>query len=68
MEKGTKVKYEGANDAQVNWGSNNDDPRGVLTEGEVYTVLSAEVHSWHTKIRLVEFPEYKFNSASFEEV
>lgn len=64
---GTKVRYIGTCDEQVKWGS-NDDPRGLLTEGDVYTVNSVEVHSWHTKITLREFPELKFNCVSFEEV
>lgn len=66
--EGTKIRYMGADDFQVNQGTGNDDPRGVLTEGEIYTVLKTEVHSWHTKVRLVEFPEQKFNSASFEDL
>jgi len=62
-----KVKYIGASDAQVNYGS-NDDPRGLLKEGKIYTIQRKEVHSYHTKYILKEFPDKKFNSVSFEEV
>ena len=61
-----KVKYIGASDAQVNWGS-NDDPREVLKEGKEYEVLRREVHRWHTKLFLVDFPELKFNSVCFKD-
>lgn len=61
-----QVVYDGAIDAQVRWG-NNDDPRGVLIEGETYNVKSEEVHSWHTKIELAEFPGKKYNSACFRD-
>lgn len=60
------VVYTGASDAQVNWGG-NDDPRGVLIEGNEYVVRSTEVHSWHTKIELEEFPGLRFNSVCFTE-
>jgi hypothetical protein len=59
-----KVKYIGASDAQVNFGS-NDDPRGLLEEGKIYTLKGKEIHSWHTKYSLEEFPHKKFNSVSF---
>ena len=61
-----KVKYIGASNVQVKWGG-NDDPRGILNEGQLYEVAKREVHSWHTKLILVDFPDLKFNSASFEE-
>ena len=60
-----KVKYIGASDAQVRWGS-NDDPRGLLVEGKEYELSDREVHSWHTKISLSEFPGKKFNDSSFD--
>jgi len=60
-----KVKYIGTSNDQVNWGG-NDDPRGLLTEGNTYEILKTEVHSWHTKYYLKEFPDKKFNSVSFE--
>lgn len=60
-----KVIYEGATDAQVSWG-NNDDPRGVLIEGQEYEVAERDVHSYHTKIRLVGI-EGRFNSVCFRD-
>lgn len=59
-----KVRFDGSCIEQVRWGE-NDDPSDLLTIGEVYEVLNKEVHSWHTKIILVDFPEKKFNSCSF---
>lgn len=59
-----QVKYIGATDEQVKWGG-NDDPRGLLNEGDIYEVSKEEVHSWHTKLYLTEFPSKKFNSVSF---
>lgn len=60
-----KVVYTGATDAQVNWGSNSD-PRGVLEEGREYEVERKEVHSYHTKIKLVGVEGW-FNSVCFED-
>jgi len=59
-----RVKYIGCTDEQVRWGG-NDDPRTVLEEGQEYEVEEKEVHSWHTKIKLVGV-EGKFNSVCFE--
>jgi hypothetical protein len=62
-----KVQYVGASDEQIQWG-NNDDPREVLQEGTEYELLDKEVHSWHTKYVLKDFPEMKFNSVCFVDV
>lgn len=62
MSLGT-VRYDGACDAQVRWGS-NDDPLPLLVEGETYEVSNIEVHSQHTKIELVGIVG-KFNDSSF---
>lgn len=40
----------------------------LLTVGELYTVDCVEVHSWHTKVYLKEFPGVEFNSVLFEEI
>lgn len=64
-DNGTKVKYVGVNDDQVNWGS-CDDPRKDLTEGAEYLVDRTEVHSWHTKVVLQGF-EGKYPSVAFEQ-
>lgn len=60
-------RYIGCCDAQVNYGS-NDDPRGILVEGELYEVWDEDVRSSHTKIELKDFRGLKFNSVCFEEV
>lgn len=60
-----KVVFIGSTGGQVRWGS-NDDPSDLLTIGKVYDVQKVEVHSWHTKYYLKEFPNKKFNSVSFE--
>jgi len=59
-----EVVYTGATQDQINWGS-NDDPRPLLRVGSRYIVQNKEVHAWHTKIELVEFPGLKFNSVCF---
>ena len=63
---GELVIFEGdKTGAQSQWGS-NDDPRTLgLTIGNSYEVVGVEVHSWHTKLLLREFPDRKFNSVSF---
>jgi len=49
------------------WGS-NDNPKGVLFEGDVYYVERIEIHSWHTKLYLRGIRGGKFNSSCFEKV
>lgn len=62
------VRYIGADDAQVKWGM-CDDPRPLLTEGNVYEVEEWEEHSWHTKVFLVGVDSDRgFNSVCFKEV
>jgi hypothetical protein len=63
---GDNVRYIGCSQEQINWGS-NDDPRGVLIEGDKYFVEKVEVHSMHTKLHLRGIYG-KFNSVSFEKV
>lgn len=63
---GDIVKYIGCSTEQVRWES-NDDPRGVLIEGNKYYVERVEVHSWHTKLHLRGICG-RFNSVSFEKV
>lgn len=60
-----KVKFI-ANDP-ITWGISKDNAN-LLKLGETYTVEKTEVHSWHTKVFLKEFPGVEFNSAWFEEV
>jgi hypothetical protein len=63
---GRLVEYIGATIEQIHWG-NNDDPRGLCRLGEVYEVEWTQMHSWHTKMKLVEF-KWVFNSVSFVDV
>jgi hypothetical protein len=61
-----KAKYVYPGDIDVvNWGS-NDDPKDYLVEGQEYEIEELEVHSYHTKVYLTEFPGKKFNSVHFE--
>lgn len=61
-----KVIYRGdADDAQVRYGG-NDDPRGVLTPGAAYEVVSIEAHGFHTQYTLCGFSGRKFNSVHFD--
>lgn len=63
-----KVRFVSeASEDQVRWGGNCN-PNEYLTVGEVYEVAQWEVHSWHTKVYLVGFEKYPFNSVNFEEV
>jgi hypothetical protein len=64
FKHGDIVRYLGCTQEQINWGS-NDDPRGILIEGDKYYVERAEVHSQHTKIEL-RGVKGKFNSVCFE--
>lgn len=66
MRSGNHVKYIGCTLEQIRWG-NNDDPRGILIEGDVYYIEHVEVHSQHTKIEL-RGVKGKFNSVCFEVV
>ena len=62
-----KVRYIGADDAQVNW-AGKDDPRKHLAKGHTYNVLFKDVHSWSTTYELEEFPGLNFNSVCFEDL
>lgn len=50
-----------------NW-SLNGNASNYLQVGEVYHVLEVEVHSFHTRVRLQEFPALQFNSMNFSEI
>jgi hypothetical protein len=63
---GEYVKYIGCIDEQVQWGS-NDNPRGILIEGDKYYVEKVEMHTWHTKLHLRGIYG-KFNSVCFEKL
>ena len=40
----------------------------LLTVGEQYAVVDIDIHSWHTMVTLLEFPNEQFNSVHFEEI
>jgi regulator of RNase E activity RraA len=65
VEAGDKVKC--ISDYENNWGSCAP-INGNLIVGEIYTVKFWEVHNWHTKVHLEEFPGKVFNSVHFEKV
>jgi hypothetical protein len=66
-EVGSKIKYIGdVTDEQVKY-FNNTDPRGLLVEGEIYTIKEIDVRSWHTNVYIEEH-EGRFNSVFFENV
>lgn len=64
---GKRVRFDGACDAQVSF-SGGDDPRTVLVVGAEYTVKSAYVGSWKTRITLEGFDKLEFNSVCFTEI
>ena len=62
---GTKVKFVekpttayGVNLADVN----------LLVPGNIYTIDHTEIHSFHTKVYLIEIPKVPFNSVWFDGV
>lgn len=61
----TKVRYMGCSDGQVKWGGHND-PRNILEEGKIYELEYKDIHTWHTRIKLIGI-EGEFNSVCFEE-
>ena len=60
------MEYVGATIDQIRWGS-NDDPRIVFEKGEILEVEWSEMHSWHTKVKIVGMPGI-YNSVSFKDV
>jgi hypothetical protein len=61
------IFLEKQSEDQINWGR-NDNPNDLLEIGREYEVLEKEVHSWHSKLILKEFPDKKFNSVNFKEL
>lgn len=47
--------------------SSCDNPEGLLVMGTEYKILDVEVHSFHTRVMLVNFPDKWFNSTLFKE-
>ncbi len=61
---GMEVKFVGCSKEQIKWGG-NDDPKGLLKNGNKYTVTHIEGHRWHTKLSLKGI-KGKFNSVCFD--
>ncbi len=45
-----------------------DNASQYLEVGKTYNVIDIEVHSWHTRVTVAEFPDRQFNSICFEEI
>lgn len=54
------------NDDSNTWGCKGTGH--LLTVGKEYTLVDMEVHRWHTRVELEEFPNVQFNSVLFEEI
>lgn len=63
-KSGTKVKFKGQSELQLNWGG-FDDANRFLAKDKVYTVFKTIVYSSKTAVILKEFPDKKFNSSIF---
>ena len=64
MSKSDAIRYTLApSDKQATW-AGCDDPRGILTLGHIYTLEYVDIHSYHTKLKLVGV-EGLFNSILF---
>ena len=63
MKPGDQVSFIGCSTFQINWG-NNDDPNPILEEGGVYVVEYVDIHTSHTKIKLVGYDGW-LNSVCF---
>jgi hypothetical protein len=67
FKAGDEVRYLGSTEEPVRWGS-NDNPKGLLFEGDIYYVERVEIHYSHTKLYLRGIRGGKFNSTYFEKV
>ncbi len=67
MRVGDKVKFNGYDKVQAEWG-HGDDPRGKLVAGEKYTIAEVvDEGGWVTFIRL-EGIEGRYNNVMFKPV
>ena len=55
------------NNEDNEWGG-ADHASSYLNVGQIYHVSHIEMHSWHTRVYLVEFPNHWFNSVAFGEL
>jgi len=65
-KRGHKVKFIGATKDQIVFGG-HDDPNGILKIGEKYIIDHTDIRSCHTKVILVGYEKYRFNSVSFDD-
>jgi hypothetical protein len=64
MAKGDKLRH-----IQIAaLGSGQKAAKKYLKLGNEYTEEKIEIHNWHTKIWLKEFPNIEFNTCQFEKV
>lgn len=68
IKVGDLVEFTSYSEAQVNFGSCSDPIKNLLKIGNYYRILDIEVHSWHTKFELENYPDRKFNSVHFTKV
>lgn len=61
---GDRVKYLGCSPVQV---TGHDNPRGILTIGQIYILQRVEASSWHTDFYLQGI-DGNFNSVCFDRV
>jgi hypothetical protein len=45
----------------------NDNASKFLIVGNIYNVTDVDVHSFHTRVKVREYPNQWFNSVAFEE-
>ena len=61
---GTKVKFIGGE--LYRWAVDIENA-DVLVAGKIYTIDHTEIHSFHTKIYLIEHPKVQFDSSWFDD-
>lgn len=66
-KRGDKVRFTGASDCQLGAYGCGEDPRGILTEGEVYAVAEVKVMAFHSVVYL-DGIQGGFNSVCFDEI
>lgn len=66
LQKGSKVKYIGCSQSQIDFGG-HDDPRYILQIGGIFTIEDMRVYNWFTRIKLKGIWG-RFNSVCFEKI
>ena len=67
INPGDVVEYIGCEPEQIRWGGNDDPDQSFLIVGREYIVKDVEVHTWHTKLTVLN-KSGRFNSVCFREV